>query len=96
MIPISNSTKNIPGRNSTATNQLIFNASLPALGFNTYFFEAKSNIFFILPFFTRENEKLFLANQESKVKITQNDACILQNQVRQQNEYVTYILSAVL
>ncbi len=95
MIPISNSTKNIPGRNSTATNQLIFNASLPALGFNTYFFEAKSNIFFILPLHEKMRN-FFLANQKSKVKITQNDACILQNQVRQQNEYVTYILSAVL
>jgi len=90
LIPISNSTKKIPGRNSTAKNQLIFNASLPALGFNTYFFEAKSKIFFILPLHEKMRN-FFLANQESKVKITQNDACILQNQVRPQNEYVTYI-----
>ncbi|CAF1300509.1 unnamed protein product [Adineta steineri] len=64
LIPIADTTKKIPGRTSTATNDLIFRASLPALGFNTYFFEAKTN------------EK----REESTVKITHNDECILQNQ----------------
>ncbi|CAF4070475.1 unnamed protein product, partial [Rotaria sordida] len=64
IIPVSNATKNIPGRASTATNQLIFRASLPALGFNTYFFEAKTD------------EK----HEKPKIKITKNDECILQNQ----------------
>ncbi|CAF3651802.1 unnamed protein product [Rotaria sp. Silwood1] len=41
LIPVSDATKRIPGRTSTAGNQLIFRANLPALGFNTYFFEAK-------------------------------------------------------
>ncbi|CAF2976334.1 unnamed protein product [Rotaria socialis] len=64
LIPVSNATKKIPGRTSTAGNQLIFRANLPALGFNTYLFEAKT---------TEEN-------QEPKVKITQNAECILENQ----------------
>ncbi len=85
LIPVSDSTKKIPGRTSSATNDLIFRASLPALGFNTYFFEAKSNILFIFVFnnyikailFVLADEKL----EKSKVKITRNDECILQNQV---------------
>jgi lysosomal alpha-mannosidase len=64
LIPISNSTKTMPGRTSAAGNQLIIRVSLPALGFNTYFFEAK----------TDEEAK------KSKVKITENDECILTNQ----------------
>ncbi|UJR26764.1 hypothetical protein I4U23_008079 [Adineta vaga] len=64
LIPISDATKNIPGRSSSATNDLLFRASLPALGFNTYFFEAKTN-----------EERT-----EPKVKITENEECILQNQ----------------
>ncbi len=34
--------KNIPGRTSMAQQQIIFKANLPALGFNTYYFEKKS------------------------------------------------------
>jgi lysosomal alpha-mannosidase len=64
LVPISDPTKKIPGRTSTATSQYIFRSSLPALGFNTYYFEAKP---------TDERE-------EPKVKITANDECILQNQ----------------
>ncbi len=30
-------------------------------------------------------------NQETKVKFTQNDECILENQVREQNTRITYI-----
>lgn len=39
MIPISNITRNIPGRNSSATNELLFTVTLPPLGFSTYYFE---------------------------------------------------------
>jgi hypothetical protein len=63
---------------------LIFQASLPALGFSTYFFEAKSKLFFIILF----NKIILsvLANkeiEELKIKITQNDECVLQNEARQ-------------
>ncbi|CAF1383060.1 unnamed protein product [Adineta steineri] len=64
-LPIPDTTKNIPGRTSTAQYQHIFQASLPALGYNTYYFEAKTN--------TKEFE-------HKKVTTTQNQACILQNQ----------------
>jgi len=76
---------------------LIFKASLPALGFNTYFFEAKSKNFFIQSLNDKmTNSFFFVANEKSKVKITQNDECILQNQVKQQNKHVTYIISFIL
>ncbi|CAF1685286.1 unnamed protein product, partial [Adineta ricciae] len=42
-LPISNMTQNIPGRNSSAQNQYIFTTQLPALGFSTYYFEAKNS-----------------------------------------------------
>ncbi|UJR33645.1 hypothetical protein I4U23_021078 [Adineta vaga] len=64
-IPISEPTKNIPGRTSSAEYELVFRASLPALGFNTYYFEAKTE--------TIKNEELTL-NQ------THNEVCTLQNQ----------------
>ncbi|CAF1386287.1 unnamed protein product [Adineta steineri] len=64
-LPIPDTTKNIPGRTSTAQYQHIFQASLPALGYNTYYFEAKTD--------AREFE-------HKKVTTTQNQACILQNQ----------------
>ncbi|CAF4294608.1 unnamed protein product, partial [Didymodactylos carnosus] len=38
---IPDTTKNIPGRISSAQNQYLFQASLPALGYSTYYFEAK-------------------------------------------------------
>ncbi|CAF3703099.1 unnamed protein product [Rotaria sordida] len=41
-LPISDMTKTIPGRISTAQNQYIFKALLPALGYNTCYFEARS------------------------------------------------------
>jgi hypothetical protein len=40
-LPIPDTTKNVPGRTSSAQNQYIFQASLPALGYSTYYFEAK-------------------------------------------------------
>ncbi|CAF1238466.1 unnamed protein product [Adineta steineri] len=55
LIPISNSTKTIPGRMSNATNQLIFKYNLPALGFNTYFFEVNEE---------EEEEKLEITKNE--------------------------------
>ena len=33
--------RNAPGRISSAQNQLLFKATLPALGFNTYYFQSK-------------------------------------------------------
>jgi hypothetical protein len=33
---------NIPGRMSTAKKEIVFKAMLPALGFNTYYFQIKS------------------------------------------------------
>jgi hypothetical protein len=42
------------------------------------------------------NRFFFVANEKSKVKITQNDECILQNQVKQQNKHFTYIISIIL
>lgn len=38
-MPISTQVKNIPGRTSSAQNEILFQASLPALGFTTYYFE---------------------------------------------------------
>jgi hypothetical protein len=73
----------------------MFKISLPALGFNTYFFEAKSINFFIL-ILNDKTRNNCLANEKSKIKITENDACILQNQVRQLNTHATYILSTIL
>ena len=71
MIPVSQATQNIPGRANVTQNQtIVFTANLPAFGFNTYYFEKRSQ----------------LRTAESKVKMTQNDACLLQNQVRQQNK----------
>ena len=49
---------------SQATNELIFRYTLPALGFNTYFFESQSG------------NKL----TEIKSNVNENDACTLQNQ----------------
>ncbi|CAF3582661.1 unnamed protein product [Rotaria sp. Silwood1] len=62
LLPISEPMKNIPGRTSSAQYELLFRASLPALGFNTYYFQAKSR------------------KKKSTIRITHNEACILQNQ----------------
>jgi lysosomal alpha-mannosidase len=64
LIPIADETKNIPGRTGNATSELVFRASLPPLGFYTYFFEVK----------TMEEV------QTPTVKITPNDECTLINQ----------------
>ncbi|CAF4002973.1 unnamed protein product [Adineta steineri] len=62
LIPISNSTKTIPGRMSNATYQMIFKYNLPALGFNTYFFEANEE----------EEEKLEITKNEICILQNQN------------------------
>ncbi|CAF3848079.1 unnamed protein product, partial [Rotaria sp. Silwood1] len=67
LVPISYATQNIPGRTSVTQKQIIFKASLPALGFNSYYFEKKPE---------EEEEKY----KQSKVKITHNEECVLQNQ----------------
>ncbi len=77
--------KNIPGRTSMAQQQIIFKANLPALGFNTYYFEKKSMFYprvlkrtFSFPYLASKER-----NTKSTIEITQNEACLLQNQVRQ-------------
>ena len=65
MIPISNITKNIPGRNSSATDELLFTVTLPPLGFSTYYFEVDKQ------------------QEERELSETMNEACTLQNQVRE-------------
>ncbi|UJR26763.1 hypothetical protein I4U23_008078 [Adineta vaga] len=64
LIPISEPTQKIPGRTSLTQKQIIFKASLPALGFATYYFEKKPD------------QKM---NEKSTVKITHNEECVLQN-----------------
>ncbi|CAF3956659.1 unnamed protein product [Rotaria magnacalcarata] len=63
-LPIPNITKNIPGRTSSANYQHIFKTSLPALGFNTYYFEMI------------HDEKI----EKKKVMMTQNETCTLENE----------------
>jgi lysosomal alpha-mannosidase len=64
MIPVSEAVRRIPGRANVTQNQMIiFKSNLPALGFNTYYFEKKTE-----------------QTVQSKVKVTENDACVLQNQ----------------
>ncbi|CAF3324143.1 unnamed protein product [Rotaria socialis] len=65
LFPISEPTLNIPGRTSITQKQIIFKASLPALGFNTYYFETKPDS---------------VTSGESKIKITHNEECVLRNQ----------------
>jgi len=42
LLPIPTTVTNIPGRMSIAQKQLLFKAILPPLGFNTYYFQIKS------------------------------------------------------
>ncbi|CAF0769192.1 unnamed protein product [Adineta ricciae] len=63
-IPISEPTKKIPGRKSFATNQLVFKVLLPALGFNTYYFEVKTGEI----------------DEQTDVSISENDQCVLENE----------------
>ncbi|CAF1321855.1 unnamed protein product [Rotaria sp. Silwood1] len=65
LIPISTPMKNIPGRTSSAQYELLFRALIPALGFNTYYFQTTTDI---------------TIEKKSTIRITNNEACILQNQ----------------
>ncbi len=53
-LPIPTTITNLPGRTSTAQMQLLFKAILPPLGFNTYYFQIKSEsfVFFSLTYFS--------------------------------------------
>ena len=60
---------NIPGRTSTAKNEIVFKTMLPALGFNTYYFQIKSLF-------------IHIDINDRKPKVTHNEICTLENQVR--------------
>ncbi|CAF3727422.1 unnamed protein product [Rotaria socialis] len=62
-LPIPDTTKNIPGRKSSAQNQYIFTILLPALGFSTYYFKVKSGEII----------------EKKNVTTTRNEACTLEN-----------------
>ncbi|CAF4346940.1 unnamed protein product, partial [Adineta steineri] len=47
LVPISQAVQNIPGRTSLTQKQIIFKVTLPALGFNTYYFEKKREFFVV-------------------------------------------------
>jgi hypothetical protein len=57
--------KNIPGRTSSAQYEILFRASLPALGFSTYYFEVQHMIM----------------KSKFPIRMTFNEACILENKV---------------
>jgi hypothetical protein len=65
MIPIPLSVKNIPGRTSSAQYEILFRASLPALGFSTYYFEVQHVIM----------------KSKSPIRMTFNEACTFENKV---------------
>ncbi|CAF3717623.1 unnamed protein product [Rotaria socialis] len=64
-VSISLPIKNIPGRTSSAQYELLFGTQIPALGFNTYYFEAKADA---------------TIEEKSTIRVTQNEACVLQNE----------------
>ena len=66
---------NIPGRTSTAQHQLLFQATLPPLGLNTYYFQSKNE----LP--THVRQTTARERTENNVKITLNENCTLKNSV---------------
>ncbi|CAF3311737.1 unnamed protein product [Rotaria sp. Silwood2] len=84
MIP--DTTKNIPGRISSAQNQYVFPASLPALGYSTYYFEEKGKGQKLL-LYSKIIDKFRLLIivdtkkiEHKKVITTTNEECILQNE----------------
>ncbi len=66
--------KNIPGRTSSAQYEIIFRASLPALGFNTYYFEVENMIM----------------KTKSPIRVTSNEDCILENKVTNSYTNIIY------
>ena len=66
-LPVPETMKKMPGRMSAAQHQYLFQASLPALGYSTYYFEA-----------IRSARK---KTQHPPVTTTVNQACVLQNEV---------------
>ncbi len=69
VLPISLVTMNIPGRMSMAKKEIVFKAMLPALGFNTYYFQIKS---------LSSSKK----ERKPKIQVTHNEICTLENEVR--------------
>jgi len=67
-IPISDLTKNIPGRKSFATHELVFKVQLPPLGYNTYYFEVKSSDEKTSKVDIRQNEQCIIQNQNYRVE----------------------------
>ncbi len=55
---------NIPGRMSIAKKEIVFKTILPALGFNTYYFQ------------------MSIKETKPNIKVTHNEICTLENQVR--------------
>ncbi|CAF1013919.1 unnamed protein product [Didymodactylos carnosus] len=68
LLKIPKATYSIPGRKSFAEFELVFKTVLPALGFNTYYFEVNA-----------EKESLLYKLVENN-EISKNNACTLQNQ----------------
>jgi hypothetical protein len=69
---------------STAQQQILFKAILTPLGFNTYYFQAKDQciVFFsITHLFIYITLLIAEERVKSKVEITYNERCTLQNQV---------------
>ena len=81
ILPITQPILHIPGRRSLAENQIVFKADLPALGFQTYYFQKTG-----IPSPLRNAPK-------SSVKITRNEACTLQNKVQRLVSLITMIFS---
>ncbi len=70
---------------SIAEKQLLFKAILPPLGFNTYYFQIKSKF---IDLFSVTNLLIYITlltaeeRTKSKVEVTYNERCTLQNQVQ--------------
>ncbi|CAF1682747.1 unnamed protein product, partial [Adineta ricciae] len=67
LIPISNITKDIPGRMSNATMELILRYNLPTLGFSSYFFERNEEE--VKDLKITKKEMCILQNQYLRVEI---------------------------
>ncbi|CAF1005631.1 unnamed protein product, partial [Didymodactylos carnosus] len=81
-IPISKPTLNIPGRTSVAELQLVFRTILPALGFNTYYFEVKSTA-------TKPSVKKVSQNEACRVRVDFDEEGNL-NQITNLDKNITF------